>query len=94
MRSTSRSRRRSCSSWLTCRPAYGLSYLFVTHDLGVVRLIADHVTVMKDGVVVESGPVDRVLTAPAHDYTRELLAAIPGNEPTATASRHPQRRTG
>ena len=74
--------------------AYGLSYLFVTHDLGVVRLIADHVTVMKDGVVVESGPVDRVLTAPAHDYTRELLAAIPGNEPTATASRHPQRRTG
>jgi len=74
--------------------AYGLSYLFVTHDLGVVRLIADHVTVMKDGVVVESGSVDRVLTAPAHDYTRELLAAIPGSDPTPTSSRHDQRRTG
>ncbi|MFC4069507.1 dipeptide ABC transporter ATP-binding protein [Actinoplanes subglobosus] len=57
---------------------YGLSYVFVTHDLGVVRLIADDVTVMKDGVVVETGPADRVLRAPEHDYTRQLLAAVPG----------------
>ncbi|GGO19252.1 ABC transporter ATP-binding protein [Microbispora rosea subsp. aerata] len=57
---------------------YGLSYVFVTHDLGVVRLIADDVSVMKDGVVVETGPVEHVFRSPRHDYTRRLLEAIPG----------------
>jgi peptide/nickel transport system ATP-binding protein len=57
---------------------YGLSYMFVTHDLGVVRLIADEVTVMQDGAVVESGPAEQVLHAPRHAYTRQLLEAIPG----------------
>jgi peptide/nickel transport system ATP-binding protein len=56
----------------------GLSYVFVTHDLGVVRQIADDVTVMKDGTVVESGPADQVLRSPADRYTQSLLDAIPG----------------
>ncbi|SNS26540.1 peptide/nickel transport system ATP-binding protein [Streptosporangium subroseum] len=57
---------------------FGLSYVFVTHDLGVVRLISDDVTVMKDGAVVETGPVEQVFRSPRHEYTRELLEAIPG----------------
>jgi peptide/nickel transport system ATP-binding protein len=56
----------------------GLTYVFITHDLGVVRLVADDVTVMRAGVVVESGPVPRVFAEPVHDYTRSLLAAVPG----------------
>ena len=56
----------------------GLSYVFVTHDLGVVRLIADDITVMRGGVIVEAGPAARVLGDPQHDYTRTLLEAIPG----------------
>jgi peptide/nickel transport system ATP-binding protein len=57
---------------------FGLSYVFVTHDLGVVRLIAHDVSVMKDGAVVETGPVEQVFRAPRHEYTHELLKAIPG----------------
>jgi len=56
----------------------GLSYVLITHDLGVVRLVGDDVTVMKDGVVVETGTVDDVFAAPRHEYTRRLLDAVPG----------------
>ncbi|MTE15674.1 dipeptide ABC transporter ATP-binding protein [Nocardia aurantiaca] len=56
----------------------GLTYLFITHDLGVVRLIADDVTVMRAGQVVESGPATQILKNPEHDYTRRLLSAVPG----------------
>ncbi|GAA3046085.1 dipeptide ABC transporter ATP-binding protein [Actinokineospora globicatena] len=56
----------------------GLTYLFITHDLAVVREIADHIAVMRGGSVVEYGPADAVLTAPTAQYTKELLAAIPG----------------
>jgi len=55
----------------------GLAYVFISHDLAVVRFISDEVLVMKDGVVVEQAPVAQILEAPREEYTRRLLAAIP-----------------
>ena len=55
----------------------GMAVIFVTHDLGVVANIADTVCVMRQGRVMESGPVDAVINAPGHGYTRKLLAAAP-----------------
>ncbi|MCA1776341.1 MAG: ABC transporter ATP-binding protein [Paracoccaceae bacterium] len=53
----------------------GMSMLFITHDLGIVRKIADRVCVMKDGVIVEHGPTSEIFDNPQHDYTRTLLEA-------------------
>jgi microcin C transport system ATP-binding protein len=64
----------------------GMSLLFITHDLGIVRKIASKVCVMKEGRIVEQGDVERVFTAPSHAYTRALLAAEPKPDP---ASPHP-----
>jgi microcin C transport system ATP-binding protein len=59
----------------------GMAMLFITHDLGIVRKLADVVCVMKEGKIVEQGPVERVFTAPEHPYTRALLAAEPRPDP-------------
>jgi microcin C transport system ATP-binding protein len=63
---------------------YGMSIIFITHDLGIVRRIADDVCVMKNGKVVESGKVEEVFLTPTHDYTKMLLGA----EPKGAAPRH------
>ena len=59
------------------RAKLGMSYLFVSHDLHVVRSLCDHVIVMKDGEIVEQGPTQNVMTNPQNDYTKSLLAAAP-----------------
>ncbi|MFI5000279.1 MAG: dipeptide ABC transporter ATP-binding protein [Reyranellales bacterium] len=60
---------------------HGLTYLFISHDLGMVRHIAHHVVVMYGGKVMEAGPRDRLFGAPRHPYTHALLAAVPVADP-------------
>jgi peptide/nickel transport system ATP-binding protein len=59
----------------------GLAYLFITHDLGVVRYLADRVAVMYVGQIVEEGETERIFRDPCHPYTRALLAAVPSVDP-------------
>ncbi|MGJ5175747.1 ABC transporter ATP-binding protein [Bradyrhizobium oligotrophicum] len=60
---------------------FGLTYLFISHDLNVINYISDRVLVMYLGEVVELGPVEQVWAKPAHPYTRALLAAMPSSDP-------------
>ena len=57
----------------------GLTYLFITHDLRIVRHIADSVFVMREGKLMEKGKTDIIFKNPKSSYTKELLASIPGN---------------
>jgi peptide/nickel transport system ATP-binding protein len=62
---------------LDLQEQFGLSYLFVSHDLSVVKHLAHRVAVMYMGAIVEEGDGDQVFTHPQHEYTRRLLAAVP-----------------
>jgi peptide/nickel transport system ATP-binding protein len=67
---------------LRLRAELGFAMLFISHDLSVVRYLCDRVLVMYRGEIVEQGATDNVFTAPQHDYTRTLLAAVPPDDPT------------
>ena len=68
---------------LGLREEFGVSYLFISHDLSVVRHMSDRIAVMYAGLVVEHGPRDAVWRAPRHPYTRALMSAIPRTQPGA-----------
>ncbi len=68
------------------RREMGMALLFITHNLNIVRRLADNVAVMKDGKCVEISPCQTLFTAPRHDYTRRLLAAEPGGSPRPVAA--------
>ena len=66
---------------LDLQERFGLSYLFVSHDLSVVKHLAHRVAVMFKGTIVEQGDGDQVFAQPQHEYTRRLLAAVPQPDP-------------
>ena len=59
------------------KDALGLGMVFISHDISTVRYVSDRMAVMLAGKVVETGPAERLFTAPEHDYTRTLLGAVP-----------------
>jgi peptide/nickel transport system ATP-binding protein len=73
------------------RDAFGLSYLFIAHDLAVVRDLADRVAVMQRGKIVELGTCEQIFERPQHPYTQALLAASPEPDPDVQAERRRQR---
>jgi oligopeptide transport system ATP-binding protein len=69
----------------------GLTYVFVAHDIGVVRHISDRIAVMNHGKIVETGDADQVCEHPRDEYTKKLLAAVPIADPRESAARRRQR---
>ncbi len=74
----------------TLQAKYGMALLFITHDLGIVRKVADRVCVMTQGRIVEQGPVAQVFDDPKHSYTRHLLSAEPKGRPVAADPAAPE----
>jgi len=72
--------------------AFGLTYLFIAHDLAVVREMSDRIAVMNRGKIVEAGTADQVYTNPRDDYTKALLAAVPVPDPRRMRERKAERR--
>jgi ABC-type oligopeptide transport system ATPase subunit len=70
----------------------GLAYLFVAHDLAVVRAMSDRIAVMNKGKIVETGPAEQIYTNPQDEYTRALLAAVPVPDPRRMRERKRERR--
>jgi oligopeptide transport system ATP-binding protein len=71
---------------------FGLTYLFIAHDLAVVRAMSDRIAVMNHGKLVEIGPAEQVYTHPQDDYTKALLAAVPVPDPRRMKERKQERR--
>jgi oligopeptide transport system ATP-binding protein len=71
---------------------FGLAYLFVAHDLAVVRTMSDDIAVMNKGKIVEAGPAEEVYTKPKDEYTKALLAAVPVPDPHRMRERKEERR--
>jgi oligopeptide transport system ATP-binding protein len=71
---------------------FGLAYLFIAHDLAVVRAMSDRIAVMNNGRIVEQGRAEQVYSHPQHDYTRALLAAVPVPDPRKMKERKAERR--
>ena len=71
---------------------FGLTYLFIAHDLAVVRAMSDQIAVMEKGRLVEYGPAEEVYTAPKEDYTKALLASVPVPDPRRMKERKAERR--
>ena len=94
-RSTFRSRHRSSTSSWTCARELDLTYLFISHDLGVVEHLSDRVLIMYLGRIVEAAPAEEIFARPNHPYTQALLAEVPRIEArkrhfTAITRRDPQ----
>jgi oligopeptide transport system ATP-binding protein len=70
----------------------GLAYLFIAHDLAVVRSISDRIVVMQSGRIVEAGPATEVYESPQHEYTQRLLAAAPVADPAVMRQRRVERQ--